>query len=180
MDTDTVSRRCSTAATSSTKPFPNSYTGISAARYTCFPFRPSSYLCNIAVRVHSRAAGELAATMKSCRIRHPHLDPRRDTAGHVPHQYSRFVARRDTLCELDAFGVLQAVRKQARQHELGCFRRLPREAQRERLVDAAIDVSQLRVEVVNGRSEGHNLVIRDLGLGIRSATRVRRVQRVQT
>jgi hypothetical protein len=45
--------------------------------------------------------------MESCRIRHPHVDPRGNTAGHVSHECSRFVARRNTLGELDAFGVRQ-------------------------------------------------------------------------
>ena len=52
---------------------------------------------------------------------------------------------------------LQAVREKAGQHVFDSLGGLPRQAQTQALVDAAVGVGQLCVETIDRRGEGHRL-----------------------
>jgi len=99
--------------------------------------------------------GELAGAMQPLGVRHSYFDPGRDTPGEVADDDRRLVALRQACCELDAFGVLEAIREQARGHVLCALGWMHGQAQIENLVNAAVDVRQVDRDVVHRRGESH-------------------------
>jgi hypothetical protein len=113
-------------------------------------------LARVPVRVDGDPSGGLAAAMEPCRVGHADLDPAGDPAGEVAHEKSRFVSRRHTLGQRDAFLILETIGQDADEHVLGSFRRMPCDAQLERFVDAAVHVGEIDRQNVNRCSLGHD------------------------
>ena len=88
--------------------------------------------------------------------RRPDIDPRPQRPGQIPHRDRRIVGSAQASGEFDALGELEAVREQARDQEFVGFRRMPRNPEREVLVDVPIGVGEIDLEDEDGRGDGHD------------------------
>jgi hypothetical protein len=79
------------------------------------------------------------------------VDPHAHHAREITHGERWLVRLGQAVGERDAFRVFEAVGEDARDEMVLGLRRMPRGADRERLVDAAIDVGQLDLEAVDRR-----------------------------
>ena len=86
----------------------------------------------------------------------PDLDPRRHGAGQIADEQGGIVGAGEALREGDALRVLETVREHARHHVLIRLGRLLRHLEREGLVDAAVGVGEIDVEVVDRGSKRHD------------------------
>ena len=66
----------------------------------------------------------------------------------------------DAFGQLNPFRVLERVREKSRQHVFDCLGRLPRQAQAQLFVNAAINVGELGLEIVDGCGESHCLKLK--------------------
>ena len=78
------------------------------------------------------------------------VDPGQQRAGQIAHRQRRFGGLGETGGEGEPLAVLETVREDAGQQVLRRFGGLPGRPQDQRLVDAAIDVGELYLEVVYG------------------------------
>jgi hypothetical protein len=98
------------------------------------------------------AGAGLGRLVEALRRRGPDLDPRLQDPLQVPHGQGRIVDRREApLRELDPLLVEQRVREGPREEVGHRLRGMLREAEVERLVEAAVDVRDLDLEVVHRR-----------------------------
>jgi hypothetical protein len=117
----------------------------------------------VVVRVHRHARDSFAGAVESCRIRGADLDPRSHLSREIAHLECRLVGLGESLRETESLLVLEAVGEHARAQELLAFRRMSRDAQIERLVDPAIHMGQIHVELVDRGAESQG----DLVMGER-------------
>ena len=106
-------------------------------------------LPRILVRVDHHPGRGLARLVQPGGVRSADVDPGTQGAGEVAHRQRRLVRLRQPAREGDALAVLQAVRQHPGQEIFLGLRRLSGDAQRQRLVDAAVDVGELDVEGVH-------------------------------
>ena len=112
-------------------------------------------LLRILVRVDDDARAGLGGLVQPRRVGRADVDPGRDPARQIADGNRRLVGIRHAARELDALGVLEQVGEQPRHQILLRLRRVARDAQAQRLVDAAIGVGELDLEVVDGRGQRH-------------------------
>src|SRR5450631_3611611 len=117
--------------------------------------RPLLQRRNVTVGEHHQAGRGLARLVEALRRRHPHLQPQAETALQVPRPDRGLVGAGQAFRESNPRLVTEAIPDHARQqvpHRLG---RMPRHPQVERLVDAAVDVRQLNLKVIDRRRLRH-------------------------
>ena len=106
-------------------------------------------LQRISVRVHGHPRGGLARPVQTLGARRADLDPGPDRSGEIADGDRRLVGIREALRERDALDVLETVGEKARDEILLRLGGMPCDPQRQRLVDATIDVGQLDVDRVD-------------------------------
>jgi hypothetical protein len=89
------------------------------------------------------------------RVRRTDVDPDAQPAGEIANRDRRFIRIVETARELDPLRELERVRQHPRHQVLLGFGRVPGNAQRQRLVHAAVGVGQVDVQVVDGRVQCH-------------------------
>ena len=95
------------------------------------------------------------SVVQTGRIGGSHFDPDHESPGRVLRVHRRLTRSGDPVAEDDAVGVFEAVGQQAREHEGIRLGGMSRDAQRQVLIDPAIDVGQGDLEGVHRRAGGH-------------------------
>src|SRR5665647_613671 len=113
----------------------------------------------IPMRVDRNARRGLARLVQPRRVRRAELHPELQRAGEIAYGERRLVRLRDPARERDPLGVLEAVGDHPREQIFLRLGGLLRDTKRERLVDAAVDVRELDVEVVDRCGERHEPVL---------------------
>jgi hypothetical protein len=81
------------------------------------------------------------------------IDPNAQCTGEIAHRNCRLIWISQPIGETDTFGVLQAVRKNARQQVFLRLRRMTRHAQIQGQIDTAVRIGEFDLEVINSRAE---------------------------
>ena len=109
----------------------------------------------IVLREDHHPRGRLADLVQALGRRRPELDPDAQVALQILHPHGRLVGGGQALRERDPLLEQQRVSDHARQQVRHRFGGVARHAQIERLVDAAVHVGELDLDVVDGRRQSH-------------------------
>src|SRR3982751_926539 len=112
-------------------------------------------LPRVLVRVNDDTVGSFRRLVQARGIGRSDIDPRRDRAGQVADADGWLVRVRYAARERDPLVILEEVREHPRYEKFLGLRRMTRDPQRQRFVDAAIVIREVDVEVVDGCLQRH-------------------------
>jgi len=107
------------------------------------------------VHVHHNAIGGFARAVQALRRGRSDVDPRAQPAREIAHRDRRVVRIGEAAGELDAFRVLEAIGQQPGHQEFVRFGRMPRQPERQLLVDLAVAVGEIDIEREDGCGKRH-------------------------